>query len=235
MATNGPQQNNEEPVHISVVLDRSGSMNRIASDIVGGFNQFLAEQRTQPGIARVTLAQFDSEDPFEVLIDGVDLREVTDLDRSAYQPRASTPLYDAVGRMIAKIDADIAARAAHGVPGEDQVVVIISDGLENSSREQTRGTIFEMIERRRRDGWVFVFLGANQDVYAEGERMAVPAGNRAQWEPTKEGSEKMFRDLSYSTTAHRIKEKQIRAAEAEIFYQKNPNETPPDRSKKPRQ
>ena len=90
-----------------------------------------------------------------------------------------TLLYAAVGRMIAKVDADIAARADRKAPAEDQVMVIIIDGLENHSREQTRSTIFEMIEQRRRDGWVFVFLGANQDVYPEGERMAVPVGNRA--------------------------------------------------------
>ena len=228
MTTNGRQQNNEEPVHISMVLDRSGSMSGIASDIVGGFNHFLAEQRAQPGIARVTLAQFDSEDPFEVLIDGVDLREVTDLDRSAYQPRAMTPLYDAVGRMIAKVDADIAARAERQAPAEDQVVVIITDGRENHSREQTRASIFEMIEKRRRDGWVFVFLGANQDVYAEGERMAVPVGNRAAWAATKKGSQELWQDVSHSTTAHRMKQRYQRKVEADEFYQKKPKQNPPE-------
>ena len=230
VASNGQKQNNEEPVHISVVLDRSGSMSGIASDIVGGFNQFLAEQRTQPGVARVTLAQFDSQDPFDVLIDGVDLREVTGLDRSAYRPRAMTPLYDAVGRMIAKIDADIAARAENRAPSEDQVVVIITDGLENHSREQTRATIFDMIHRRRQDGWVFVFLGANQDVYAEGQRMAVPAGNTGPWETSKQGSDKMFNDLSRSTSKHREKERFLRQAEAETFLQTDPEETPPNRT-----
>ena len=233
MASNG-KHNNEEPIHISMVLDRSGSMSAIASDIVGGFNHFLAEQRTQAGVARVTLAQFDSQDPFEVLIDGVDLREVTDLDRSAYRPRAMTPLYDAVGRMIAKVDADIAARAKCGAPAEDQVVVIITDGLENHSRVQTRHTIFEIIERRREDGWVFVFLGANQDVNAEGQRIAVSPGNRAEWKPTKQGIDEMWEGLSDSTTAHRMKEKYLRAKEADIFHQKNPKQTSTDPSERPR-
>ena len=120
------------PVHISVVLDRSGSMASIADDVVGGFNEFLAEQRRVPGEARVTLAQFDSEDPFELLIDGVDLREVTDLDRSAYHPgrgpRCTTLWAD-----------DCPHRRRHrragsmGLPEEDQVVAIVTDGLENRS------------------------------------------------------------------------------------------------------
>ena len=229
MTEDRTERRDEEPVHISMVLDRSGSMSSIASDIVGGFNHFLAEQRAEPGSARVTLAQFDSDDPFEVLIDGVDLKEVLDLDRSAYQPRAMTPLYDAVGRMIARIDADIAARAERKVPAEDQVVVIITDGQENHSREQTQSSVFEMIEQRRAQGWVFVFLGANQDVYAEGGRMAVSAGNRAAWAASPQGSKQMFEDLTYSTKLHRAKYRVGRTADADEFYQKDPKNTPPDK------
>jgi hypothetical protein len=79
-------------MHISVVWDRSGSMASIADDIVGGFNEFLGRQRGEDGEARMTLAQFDDQDPFEVLIDGVPVREVTVLPREAYQPRGTTPL-----------------------------------------------------------------------------------------------------------------------------------------------
>ncbi len=86
---------NQTPVHISVVLDRSGSMARIADDIVGGFNTFLDEQRKTEGKARVTLVQFNGQDPFEVLIDGEDLDTVPDLDATRYLPRGSTPLHDA--------------------------------------------------------------------------------------------------------------------------------------------
>ena len=121
------------PVHISIVLDRSGSMTRIADDIVGGFNQFLQKQRETEGEAKVTLVQFDSEDPFEVLIDSIPLREVTDLDPAAYQPRSLTPLYDAVGRMILRIDEQITSRRKLGLAEEDQVVLIVTDGLENAS------------------------------------------------------------------------------------------------------
>jgi len=212
------------PVHISVVLDRSGSMASIAGDIVGGFNEFLAEQRKAPGVARVTLVQFDSQDPFEVLIDAVDLREVTDLDRSAYQPRNMTPLYDAVGRMIGRIDTGIAERSERGLPEEDQVVAIITDGLENASSEHTRSTVFELIDERRKAGWVFVFLGANQDVYATGGRMAVSPHNRAMWESSPEGSKKMWKHLSHSARLHRSKPHPQRIADSDEFYEEDPDE-----------
>lgn len=220
---NRPDANGgDEPVHISVVLDRSGSMSSIADDIVGGFNEFLADQRTGSGAARVTLAQFDSHGPFELLIDSADLHRVADLSRSAYQPRGATPLYDAVGRMIGRIDARIARRKQARKPAEDQVVVIVTDGMENASREHTRDSVFDLIDKRRRSGWVFVFLGANQDAYATGERMAVAPANRANWEPSPEGSRKMWRDLSHSSHLHRAKPKAQRLRDSDAFYEEDP-------------
>ena len=88
------------PVHISVVLDRSGSMAAIADDIVGGCNEYLGRQQQEPGEARLTLVQFDGQDPFEVLVDGLDIKKVRPLSRESYRPRGNTPLFDAVGRMI---------------------------------------------------------------------------------------------------------------------------------------
>ena len=212
------------PVHLSVVLDRSGSMAPIADDIVGGFNEFLAEQRKQPGTAKVTFVQFDSEDPFEVLFDGVDLREVTDLERSAYRPRGSTPLYDAVGRMIGKIDADVAARTERDEQEEDQVVVIVTDGMENASREHTRGTVFDLIAERRTKGWVFAFLGANQEAYSDGDAMGVAAGNQAPWAVTPDGAKTMWKNVSHSASVHRAKTQPQRRASTDQFYEEDPDQ-----------
>lgn len=82
-----------ESVHISVVLDRSGSMASIADDIVGGFNEFLSRQRAQHGEARLTLAQFDDQDPFELLVDAVPVREVTDFENGLPSPLAGRLRY----------------------------------------------------------------------------------------------------------------------------------------------
>jgi Mg-chelatase subunit ChlD len=213
------------PVHISIVLDRSGSMASIADDIVGGFNEFLREQRQREGEARLTLVQFDGEDPFEILIDGRDLRDVEDLTRDRYQPRGVTPLLDATGRMILRTDNEIAARARTGEPEEDQIVVIVTDGYENASREHSRKGVFEMIEQRRQQGWVFTFLGADQDAYAEGTRMGVAGPNAAPWRKDKPGVDKMWREVEHSTAMHREKPRARRRAEADIFYQREEEET----------
>ena len=194
---------NQTPVHISIVLDRSGSMARIADDVVGGFNTFLGEQRKQEGGGRVTLVQFDGQDPFEVLIDGEDLDKVRDLDPARYIPRGNTPLDDAVGRMIAQIDAEILERADAAKPIEDQIVVIVTDGYENASREFSGKTLSDLIEARRGRAWTFVFLGADELTFEEGERMGVSQANTAQWAATGEGTAAMFATVSKETTTFR--------------------------------
>jgi hypothetical protein len=209
------------PVHVAVVLDRSGSMASIADDVVGGFNTFLAEQRTQPGRAAVTLAQFDGQEPFELLVDGVPLAEVTDLARSAYQPRGNTPLYDAVGHMIARVDARAAAE-----PDEDQVVVIITDGLENASREHTRDTVVGLIEDRRSRGWSFVFLAADQDAFAEGGRIGMTRGATHQWEKDAAGHQEMWQRMSRNVSSYRSKDRYGRTLSSERFLEQDPADRP---------
>lgn len=212
-----------DAVNISVVLDRSGSMTAIADDIVGGLNEFLGRQRDEDGEARFTVAQFDDRDPFEVLVDAVPTREVTDLDRAAYQPRGATPLYDAVGSMIARVDADVATRRQAGLDEDDQLMVVVTDGLENASREHTRASVFEMIADRRRQGWSFLFLGADQDSYASGEAMAVAAGNIANWEKSKDGTTKMWRDVSHSTREYLKRSRQERRSHNDEVLTEEPD------------
>lgn len=212
-----------DTANISVVLDRSGSMAAIADDVVGGLNEFLARQRQEDGAARITVAQFDDQDPFEVLIDGVPTREVTDLDRPAYQPRGTTPLYDAIGSMIARIDAGVASRRQAGLEEEDQLLVVVTDGLENASREHTRASAFDMITERRKKGWSFLFLGADQDSYASGEAMAMTAGNIANWDKSKDGTAKMWRDVSHSTSEYLKRSRHERRSRNDDVFTEDPD------------
>jgi Mg-chelatase subunit ChlD len=211
--------NKKTPVHISVVLDRSGSMASISDDVVGGFNTFLGEQRKQDGGGRVTLAQFDSQDPFEILIDGQNLDSVGDLDSARYVPRGSTPLYDAVGRMIAKIDAEIVERADAGKPIEDQVVVIVTDGFENASSEFSGQMLTELIEARRGRAWAFVFLGADEGTFEEGEAIGVSSANTAQWDATGKGTAAMFANVSQATSSYRAMGRSERRMTTERFLE----------------
>ena len=193
-------------------------MEAIADHVVGGFNEYLNGQRQRDGEARVSLVQFDSDAPFEILIDGRDIAHVDDLDRATYQPRGMTPLLDAVGRMIGRIDNQIAARIKAEDTAEDQIVVVVTDGLENASVEHTRDSVFNMLENRREQGWVFVFLGADQDAYAEGTAMGMSGPNSAGWVKSAGGVKKLWRDLEHSTSAHRSKVHGRRLMDADSFY-----------------
>ena len=208
------------PVHISIVLDRSGSMNGIADDVVGGFNEFLRRQRREPGAARVTLVQFDGENPFELLIDGAPLDGVRDLERSRYQPRGMTPLFDAVGRMIGRIDRVGQPlprwRAAGGPGGRHR-----HRRPRERQREHTRESIFRMVEHRKAEqDWVFVFLGANQDSYAEGAKVGVAPANASNWAFSGAGTRGAFDELAAATVVHRRKSAPGRADSKEAYLRK---------------
>lgn len=157
--------------HISVILDRTGSMESIRDDVIGGFNAFLAEQKAAPGFATMTLVQFDSQDPYEVLQSFVQVAAVPELTRTTFVPRASTPLLDAIGRGINDLEQKL-AQMPEAVRPSRVVMVIITDGQENASREFRKDQIGKMIaEKQTKQDWQFVFLSA--DLNAINDAMAV--------------------------------------------------------------
>ncbi len=95
-------------------------MESIADDVVGGFNAFLSEQQQSGDDAVMTLVQFDSQDPHEVLAEAVPIREVVKLSPQTFQPRAGTPLYDAMGTTIADAAIRFEQREAAREPVEQQ-------------------------------------------------------------------------------------------------------------------
>ncbi|NLX00318.1 MAG: VWA domain-containing protein [Actinomycetales bacterium] len=156
--------------HLYFLLDRSGSMQSIREDTVGGFDAFIAEQRNQPGECRVTLAQFD--DRYEVVYADRPVQEVPSLD---LQPRGMTALLDAIGRLITDAGASLAALPEDERPGT-VIVGIMTDGLENASKEWTHPAIKALIEQQTKTySWEFLYLGADQDAIEVGTALGVPA------------------------------------------------------------
>lgn len=146
--------------HIAIVLDRSGSMMTVKSDTEGGLKAFLEAQTGAPGETTVSLYQFD--DRYEAVYENTPLSEIP-----AYRlaPRGMTALLDAIGRTVITVGEQLAARSEDERPGE-VVLVILTDGQENASREYAEGTIRNLISRQQDQyGWKFVFLGADQDAF----------------------------------------------------------------------
>ena len=102
--------------------------------------------------------------------------------------------------------------------------MVITDGLENASREFTRDKVFAMTEERRQAGWAFVFLGADQDAFAEATAIGVAGANAAPWQKSKAGVAAMYDKLSRTTAAHRDKPMAQRRADADRFYEEEPGE-----------
>ena len=158
---------------IVFVLDRSGSMGDCAQAAISGFNEFLRDQREQAGEARISLVLFD--DQYETPYCSIPIGEATDLDARTFVPRGSTALLDAIGRAIDELGARLAAAPEPRRPGL-VVVAILTDGLENASRQFSWRDIADRINHQRDVyNWQFVFLGANQDAIATASQLRISA------------------------------------------------------------
>ena len=193
----------QDKADITVILDRTGSMEPIRDDTIGGFNRFMEDQKGVPGECLLTLVQFDSQDPFEVIWRGVPVKDATPLTRNTYVPRAATPLLDAIGRGINDTGKRLGELSEADRPGK-VIFVVITDGLENASREFKRATIKEMVERQRDIyKWEFVFLGANMDAVKEGAEMGVPGASSMTTAPDSAGTQAVYASLGRVTAAFR--------------------------------
>ena len=142
------------------VIDNSGSMANCINDTIGGFNLFLDNQPSGSLISTYffdnTVKQFHRCEPVE---------KATRLSTVNYRPHGGTALLDAIGHTI-----NVASNCAADVIN----VVILTDGEENSSQEFKKSQIFDMIEDRKRKGWNFIFLGANQDAIKVAQGFGIP-------------------------------------------------------------
>lgn len=178
---------------ICLILDRSGSMGGLEDDVVGGVNTFLAEQKQLPDAALISFVRFDST-AIELFRETTELAACAPLAREEFQPRGGTPLLDAIGITIARLDED-----CRRLNADRAIVVIITDGQENASREYTKARIKMMIEERSASGrWSFIYLGANVDAFAEGESLGVRDGNIGGYTSSARGTRAMYSSLSSS-------------------------------------
>lgn len=159
---------------ISFILDETGSMLENKSAVIEGFNEYINSLKAKPEskTAKFTLTKFNSGKT-EIIHEGIPVKDVALLTDKTYNPEDTTPLYDAIGRTIASIDASIGS-------GKNNVLFVIqTDGYENASREYTREKIFDLIADRKASGWTFVFIGADIDTYAVGATLGISKGNIA--------------------------------------------------------
>lgn len=153
------------------ILDRSGSMNGLEKDTIGGFNGMLAKQKEVEGEVLISTVLFD--DRSEVLHDRQPLQNINPMTAKDYYVRGCTALLDAIGGAIHHIG-NVHKYARKEDRPIKTLFVIITDGFENSSKRYTYQKVKSMIERQqKRYGWEFIFLGANIDAIAEAKRFGI--------------------------------------------------------------
>ena len=155
---------------ITLVVDRSGSMQEIRSDAEGGVIAFIENQAKEPGEALLTIVQFDTE--YEFLCKGVSISQAPEF---KLEPRGGTALLDAIGRAMIETGQRLESMAEQDRPGL-VIFVVMTDGQENSSHEFSKAKIKEMTQlQQEKYGWHFTFLGADQDSFAEAQEMGIAA------------------------------------------------------------
>lgn len=207
--------------HITIILDKSGSMGSLVNDTIGGFNQFLKTQREVEGEATLTLVQFNGN--YDLISDMVPLTTASELNKQNYSPNGGTALLDAIGRTINNVESLLDEKSEDEKP-EKVIFVIITDGQENESREFTRDQVMTMINNHRDEkGWEFVFIGANQDAIQGGNSIGVRAGNSLNYSASAIGTQAMYSSLTRSMTSYRSKSS-LDAASTAFFADDTPDE-----------
>lgn len=175
-------------VHNLIVLDESGSMQSIYLPALTGVNETLqtireAQKEHEDQTHFVSLIAFDSGH-YNQIYCNIPAEKALDITKKQYRPDGCTPLYDAMGRSINEL-------RPHVVKGDVVLVTVITDGYENASREYNGKAIKSLVEAMKKEGWVFTYIGANQDVEAVAASMSID--NRLAFDADDQSTRAMFK------------------------------------------
>lgn len=207
--------------HIAVILDRSGSMQSIKGDMLGGLLAFIADQLKQPGECTLDLFQFDEQ--YEVVFEGVPLRDVPPI---VLTPRGSTALLDATFKSITRIGERLGKLPEADRPAA-VIVIIITDGFENASREVSRQQVKSAIERQTNQyRWQFVYLGADPTTFAEAASLGISAQSSSKYQANSVGVSAVYVQASAAAKVYRAAVRSAGGASSDISFSMTPEAKP---------
>ena len=167
-----------ENLDLIFLMDRSGSMGGFEKDTIGGFNSFIQREKAKELNTTVTTILFD--DNYEVLYERKPICEVKELTENEYWVRGCTALLDAIGKTINSLDKKIDNKV---------LFVIMTDGLENASREYSKEQITNMIQNH---SWEFLYIGADIDSYREAGNIGIRKSRVAKYRKSRRGVEDLY-------------------------------------------
>lgn len=171
---------------IIFLLDRSGSMSGSENNTINSYNSYLSKQKKNKYLTKITTILFD--DQYEILFNRENIKEVKYLTNKEYYVRGCTALYDAIGKTINFYSRQIKNKV---------LFIIITDGLENASREFDKLRIKQLIQNH--PNWEFIYLGANIDTYSEATKIGIKESNIASYRKTKKGFNDLFEAVDEAT------------------------------------
>lgn len=208
----------EKTVDITIVLDRSGSMQSIKKETIEGFNGFISSQLKSKTNASITLVQFDHD--YQVIYEDVKLKNVNELSDDLYEPRGLTALLDAIGKTI-KLSNDRYKNTKKGKRPDKMLFVIITDGHENNSSKYTREKIFKKIKKmEEKHKWEFIFLGANQDAISEAGNYGINAKRAMTFAADAVGTGELYQTISHNICYSLANEKEFEFTDEDREKQK---------------
>ena len=180
------------------ILDKSGSMSSLQSQVLSGFEEYINTLKKKNVGGKFYLTLFDSES-IEKPYQGVSVNEVEPLTNSTYKPLGMTPLYDAVVKTIKQMQSEIDDMDENTAVS----VVIMTDGMENDSREYTEKDMSDLVKKLTKKGnWTFAYMGANQDSWAQAQKFGIAQGNTMNWAATGKGTRSAFSSLANASHQH---------------------------------
>lgn len=176
---------NQNLTELHVIMDKSGSMQGLKDDTIGGFNQLMSDQKDTTGKLLVGLTMFNTG--VDVRFSGVPLGDVRPLRSDDYRPTGGTALLDAIGQTVTDIGSRLAKMPESERPGQ-VIVAIFTDGQENSSHRFTKSQIRDMVKLQTETyKWIFMFLGAGIDAFAEAPSLGIDSAWAINYNRTKSG------------------------------------------------
>jgi uncharacterized protein YegL len=230
--------------HINIILDRSGSMMSVIPGTISGFNEFIQKQKEDhldDESCLVSLYQFAEAASFHATFENTDIVDVPDLNNDNYFPTGnSTALFDAIGSTIQNVGNNLSEMPEEERP-DSVVVLVLTDGAENSSCEYSQAKIAEMIQHQSNVySWEFIFMGANQDAVLTASRLSIKAGNSLTYSASVKGTAQAFasaanglsgktrsRRMAYSLGAS-VEEAQAQYKSMDTFFEEDRSEAMED-------
>ena len=175
------------------IIDKSGSMSGLEKDTIGGFNSMIEQQKMGEGECFVTTVLFNGE--YFLLHDRIPVENVPRMTERDYTVYGCTALYDAVGSTVEHIEKIHKYIRCEDIPSKI-MFVITTDGMENASKRFGGASVKSLIEKKKKEDWEFVFIGANIDAFEVAEDIGIGKNRAANYVASKEGTSFMYSTIS---------------------------------------